>query len=264
MSRKACLSKDMIFPRQPWWETRCLRSSFFTLSGPAPCSQLVLKVAKDEADNANEVRTALSCPSVFTKVCASGSMQLTLRPDSVRRAHYLLSERVTRLAPFLQPASLLPAKTAALVAYHCLKAICLATTCKFKCRDLGLKWGIRGLPEQASDSEVLAPRVCQELREGKLEIVILDSNCCLPGATQASLLGPRRMASFWAMMFSLIGSGVVEKVQELIRISNLYAQEVSSKLTVLVRPGVTNDAPTVPHLVADNHCPRFVQHERRP
>ena len=32
----------------------------FTLSGKAPCSQLVLKVAKDEADNANEIRTANS------------------------------------------------------------------------------------------------------------------------------------------------------------------------------------------------------------
>ena len=32
----------------------------FTLNGQAPCSQLVLKVAKDEADNANEIRAAIS------------------------------------------------------------------------------------------------------------------------------------------------------------------------------------------------------------
>ena len=110
--------------------------------------------------------------------------------------------------------------------------MCLATTCKVKCRDLGLKqWGIRGLPEHASNPKAVVPRVCQELREGKIEIVILDSNCCLPGTTQASLLGPRRMAPFWTMMCSLIGNGVVERVQELIRASNFNAQEVSSKLT---------------------------------
>ena len=143
-----------------------------------------------------------------------------------------LPARRESLAPLLQPALLLPADTASLVAYQCVKAICLATTCEVKCRDLGLKqWGIRGLPEQASNPEVLIPRVCQGLREGKLEIVILDSNCCLPGTTRASLLGPRRMTSFWSMMRSLVGDGVVEKVQELMRASNFNAQEVSSKLT---------------------------------
>ena len=44
------------------------------------------------------------------------------------------------------------------------------------------------------------------------------------GYNAASLQGPRRMASFWAMMYSLSGNGVLEKVQKLIRPSNSDAQ----------------------------------------
>ncbi|CAE7405106.1 unnamed protein product [Symbiodinium sp. CCMP2592] len=126
---------------------------------------------------------------------------------------------------------ILPKSAAALVAFRCMQAICLATEHKVKCRDLGVEqWGFRGLSDPGSEPQALLQELSLGLRNDSVRLVILDANCCIPDTENASLLAPRRMSSYWAMVLSLTSETVVAKVQSFLRSQGFNARRVSENL----------------------------------
>ena len=157
------------------------------------------------------------CPSVFTEVVASGPIQRTLRPDTRLDAHYILAERVVPVTEILKLDPYPSVDARALLGYKCMRALCNASLCGVKCRDLGvLQWGLRGIAF-ADASTLRRPGVLQRgLLDDSLQVVILDSNCCMPNSAPSSggapMLGPRRMKSFWALMLRFCSAQAVAGV----------------------------------------------------
>ncbi|CAE7238949.1 unnamed protein product [Symbiodinium sp. CCMP2592] len=195
---------------------------------PLKNHRVVLKIAKDEADSVCELKASRACPAVFTKVYDSGSMELCLRPHSICNIFFLLSEQVARLGDFIE---ILTKDVATLVAFRSLQAICLATDRKVKCRDLGVQqWGFRGLSDPRAKPQVLLRELGPGLQSDSVKLVILDANCCIPETENASLLAPRRMSSYWAMVLSLTNEAVVSKTQSFLRSQGFNARRVSENL----------------------------------
>ena len=200
----------------------------YLIDGLANGHHLVLKVARSKADNICELKASLACPAVFTKVHDSGSIELRLRPRSVCNIFFLLSERVVRLKDM---AEILPKSTAAWVAYRSIQSICAATEHGVKCRDLGVKqWGFRGLRDPCLEPQALLRDLVVGLRDDSVRLVILDANCCVPDTYNASLLAPRRMASYWAMILSLTSASVVARVQYFLRSQSFNAKRIAENL----------------------------------
>ena len=200
----------------------------YLIDGLANGHHLVLKVARSKADNICELNASLACPAVFTKVHDSGSIELRLRPHSVCNIFFLLSERVVRLKDM---AEILPKSTAAWVAYRSMQSICTAAEHGVKCRDLGVKqWGFRGHRDPCLEPQALLHDLVVGLRDGSVQLVILDANCCIPNTYNASLLGPRRMSSYWAMILALTSSSVVAQVQDFLRSHSFNAKRIAENL----------------------------------
>ena len=200
----------------------------YLIDGLANGHHLVLKVARSNADNICELKASLACPAVFTKVHDSGSIELQLRPNSVCNIFFLLSERVVRLKDMV---GILPKSTAAWVAYRSIQSICTATEHGVKCRDLGVKqWGFRGLVDPCLEPQALLHDLVVGLRDDSVQLVILDANCCIPNTYNASLLGPRRMSSYWAMILTLTNASVVAQVQDFLRSQSFNAKRIAENL----------------------------------
>ena len=117
----------------------------YLLSGHEAVENLVLKLGKSLEDNVNELRAASLCPSAFSEVAASGSIQISLQPNTLLDAHYILAEKVVPVTEVLKLDPYPSADARALLGYKCMRALCNASLCGVKCRDLGvLQWGLRG------------------------------------------------------------------------------------------------------------------------
>ncbi|CAE7379472.1 unnamed protein product, partial [Symbiodinium natans] len=73
----------------------------YHLRGEGPAASLVVKLAENDADNVNEVRSAAACPAAFTRIFGSGSIWVSLGADGLCRAHYVITERVVPLTALL-------------------------------------------------------------------------------------------------------------------------------------------------------------------
>ncbi|CAE7558191.1 unnamed protein product [Symbiodinium natans] len=170
----------------------------YHLRGEGPAASLVVKLAENDADNVNEVKSAAACPAAFTRIFGSGSIWVSLGADGLCRAHYVITERVVPLTALLDGPTLPPTACTSL-ALQCCRVVFRATLAGIKCRDLGQKqWGLKVPPNFKFRDEISLQQVREGLTGEAFHLVILDANCCLP-VPQASLLGPRKMTSFWAL-----------------------------------------------------------------
>ena len=202
----------------------------YHLRGEGPAASLVVKLAENDADNVNEVRSAAACPAAFTRIFGSGSIWVSLGADGLCRAHYVITERVVPLTALLDGPTLPPTACTSL-ALQCCRVVFRATLAGIKCRDLGQKqWGLKVPPNFKFQDEISLQQVREGLTGEAFHLVILDANCCLP-VPQASLLGPRRMASFWALQTRLVGAPASERLQAFIRAHNFNARSCLSALT---------------------------------
>ena len=117
------------------------------------------------------------------------------------------------------------------LALQCCRIVLRATLAGIKCRDLGEKqWGLRVPPGFNFQDEVSLQQVRSCLAGETFPLIILDANCCLP-VPQASLLGPRKMASYWALLTRLVGPTASERLQMFLRAHNFNARSCLSALT---------------------------------
>ena len=202
----------------------------YHLRGEGPAASIVVKLAENEADNVNEVRSAAACPAAFTRIFGSGSIWVSLGADGLCRAHYVITERVVPLTALLDGPTL-PSTACTSLALQCCRVVFRATLAGIKCRDLGQKqWGLKVPPNFKFQDEISLQQVREGLTGEAFHLVILDANCCLP-VPQASLLGPRKMASFWALQTRLVGAPASERLQAFIRAHNFNARSCLSALT---------------------------------
>ena len=118
----------------------------YHLRGEGPAASLVVKLAENDADNVNEVRSAAACPAAFTRIFGSGSIWVSLGADGLCRAHYVITERVVPLTALLDGPTLPPTACTSL-ALQCCRVVFRATLAGIKCRDLGQKqWGLKVPP----------------------------------------------------------------------------------------------------------------------
>ena len=202
----------------------------YHLRGEGPAASLVVKLAENDADNVNEVKSAAACPAAFTRIFGSGSIWVSLGADGLCRAHYVITERVVPLTALLDGPTLPPTACTSL-ALQCCRVVFRATLAGIKCRDLGQKqWGLKVPPNFKFRDEISLQQVREGLTGEAFHLVILDANCCLP-VPQASLLGPRKMTSFWALQTRLVGAPASERLQAFIRAHNFNARSCLSALT---------------------------------
>ena len=235
-----CLIDDAVFTVFANSPSADFRGGFrrvYLLSGHEACENLVLKLGKSLADNANEIRAASLCPSAFTEVVASRSIQLSLRPDTLLDAHYILAEKVVPVTEILKLDPHPSADARALLGYKCVRALCNASLCGVKCRDLGvLQWGLRGILS-ADASKLRRPGVLLKgLLDDSLQMVMLDANCCVPtnvpSSGAAPMLGPRRMKSFWALMLRFCSAQAVAGLQALVTEHGHDPRVILARLTL--------------------------------
>ena len=202
----------------------------YHLKGEEPAASLVLKLAESDADNVNEVRSAAACPAAFARIFDSGSIWVSLGEEGLCQAHYVVAERAVPLTALLEGPALPPAACTSL-ALQCCRIVLRATPAGIKCRDLGQKqWGLRVPPGFNFQDEVSLQQVRNSLAGEAFHLIILDANCCLP-VPQASLLGPRKMASYWALLTRLVGPTASERLQMFLRAHNFNARSCLSALT---------------------------------
>ena len=202
----------------------------YHLKGEEPAANLVLKLAGCDADNVNEVRSATACPAAFARIFDSGSIWVSLGEKGLCQAHYVVAERAIPLTALLEGPALPPAACTSL-ALQCCRVVLQATLAGIKCRDLGQKqWGLRVPPGFNLHDEVSLQQVRNSLVGEGFTLIILDANCCIP-VPQAILLGPRKMASYWALLTRLVGPSASERLQMFLRAHNFNARSCLSALT---------------------------------
>ena len=235
-----CLIDDAVFTVCANSPSADFRGGFrrvYLLSGHEAVENLVLKLGKSWADNVNERRAASLCPSAFSEVAASGSIQISLRPNTLLDAHYILAEKVVLVTEVLKLDPYPSVDARALLGYKCMRALCNASLCGVKCRDLGvLQWGLRGTLS-ARTSTLRRPGVLLKgLLDDSLQMVVLDANCCVPttvsSSTAAPMLGPRRMKSFWSFMLRLCSAQAVAGLQALVTEHGHDPRVILARLTL--------------------------------
>ena len=127
----------------------------YHLRGEGPAASMVLKLAENDADNVNEVRSAAACPAAFTRIYGSGSIWVSLGADGLCQAHYIISERVVPLTALLDGPALPPTACASL-ALQCCRVVFRATLAGIKCRTLGRSSGA-SRSHQVSNSKMRSP-----------------------------------------------------------------------------------------------------------
>ena len=163
----------------------------YLLSGHEAVENLVLKLGKSLEDNVNELRAASLCPSAFSEVAASGSIQISLQPNTLLDAHYILAEKVVPVTEVLKLDPYPSADARALLGYKCMRALCNASLCGVKCRDLGvLQWGLRGTLSAGAMTLRRPGVLLKGLLDDSLQIVVLDANCCVPTTGSCSSAAP--------------------------------------------------------------------------
>ena len=202
----------------------------YHLKGEEPAANLVLKLAGCDADNVNEVRSATACPAAFARIFDSGSIWVSLGEKGLCQAHYVVAERAIPLTALLEGPALPPAACTSL-ALQCCRVVLQATLAGIKCRDLGQKqWDFRTPPGFNFHDEVSLQQVRNSLVGEGFTLIILDANCCIP-VPQAILLGPRKMASYWALLTKLVGPSASERLQMFLRAHNFNARSCLAALT---------------------------------
>eukprot|EP00439_Symbiodinium_sp_Y106_P036054 s6042_g4.t1 len=209
----------------------------YLLSGHEAVENLVLKLGKSLEDNVNELRAASLCPSAFSEVAASGSIQISLQPNTLLDAHYILAEKVVPVTEVLQLDLYPSADARALLGYKCMRALCNASLCGVKCRDLGvLQWDLRGTLSAGAMTLRRPGVLLKGLQDEALQIVVLDANCCVPTtgscSSAAPMLGPRRMKSFWSFMLRLCSAQAVAGLQALVTEHGHDPRVILARLTL--------------------------------